>query len=343
MKTLFDKTFINKMELKNRFIRSATLENIAGDNGHLTDKIIELYENLAKGGTGLIITSGAYITDDSKVINGQLGLYSDELIEEYERFTSIIHKYGSKVFIQVLYTSLDGKMLSPMDVTTDDIKAIVTAFGDAAARAKKAGFDGIQIHAAHGNLLSQFLTPYYNKRNDEYNGSIDNRAKIIFETYKAIRSNVGLDYPIIIKINSEDYMDEEGMCFDECKYVCKRLKELGIDAIEVSGGNELSRKNEGTVRKISKNEDAYFKSYAEELANDINVPVILVGGNRDFKVMTNILNQTSIEFFSLSRPLLCESNLINHWKDGNLKQAKCISCNKCLESLGNGTSCIFNR
>ncbi len=344
MKSLFDKTFLGNVELKNRFIRSATMETAAGDKGHLTDRVFTLYEDLAKGGAGLIITSAAYISETSQIFNGQLGFYSDEFIEEYIELTSMIHKYGSKIFIQFDHTKLNEKIVGPMDVTLDDIKSIVAAFGDAAARAKKAGFDGVQIHSAHGGLFSRFLTPYYNNRNDEYSGSIDNRARIIFETYKAIRDKVGSDYSVAIKINSEDYMDN-GMTFDECKHVCKQLEKLGISAVEVSGGTELSRPNEGFSRKIAKNEEPYFKAYTEQLAAAIKIPVILVGGNRDFDVMTDILNQTSIEYFSLSRPLLCEPDLINRWEEGDTKSAKCISCNKCLESMGvsKEVSCIFNR
>jgi 2,4-dienoyl-CoA reductase-like NADH-dependent reductase (Old Yellow Enzyme family) len=342
LKSLFDKTFINKVELKNRFIRSATIENMDSKNGHLADRITKLYEDLAKGGVGLIITSAAYLTGTSQIFPGQLGLYSDELIEEYSEFTSMVHKYGSKIFAQFDHTNLNGKIMGPMDLTLEDIKFIVTAFGDAAARAKKAGFDGVQIHSAHGGLFSKFLTPYYNNRNDQYGGSIDNRARIIFEAYQTIRDKVGSDYPIAIKINSEDCMDN-GMSFDDCKYVCKELEKLGIDAIEISGGSELSGPNEGFARKISKNEGPYFKTYAEEIAKYINVPIILVGGNRDFEVMTNILNETSIEYFSLSRPLLRESDLIKRWQEKDLKPAKCVSCNKCLEAIGSGNevSCIF--
>ncbi|AGF57022.1 2,4-dienoyl-CoA reductase-like NADH-dependent reductase (Old Yellow Enzyme family) [Clostridium saccharoperbutylacetonicum] len=342
MRTLFDKTSINKVQLKNRFIRSATTEHLADEAGFLTDRISNLYEDLAKGGVGLIITSLAYITENSKATNGQIGLYSDELIQEYEKLTSTIHKYGSKIFVQLAFVTLNGEFLTPMNVTADDIQSIVTAFGDAAARAKKAGFDGIQIHAAHGFLFSQFLSPYFNKRIDEYNGSIDNRARIIFDSYKAIRDKVGPDYPVIIKINSEDFINE-GLSFDECKQVCTKLEEIGMDAIEISGGTLISPPNLGTSRKISKNEEAYFKKYAEEIAKDINVPVILVGGNRDFESISNILNQTDIEYFSLARPLLCESNLINRWKEGDFKPAKCLSCNKCLESTEDVTRCVFNR
>lgn len=344
MKSLFDKTFIKKLELKNRFIRSATVENIGGKNGHLSDKVIKLYEDLAKGGAGLIITSSMYLNETSQIFPGQFGLYNDEFAEEYAEFTSMIHKYGSKIFAQFDHTCFNGKIVGPNDLTIDEIKLMVSEFGDAAARAKKAGFDGVQIHSAHGGLFSQFLIPHFNNRNDIYGGSIQNRARIIFEAYKAIRDNVGSDYPIAIKINCEDNL-EDGMSFDECKQVCKELEKLGMDAIEISGGTNSSGPNRSFARKVSKNDTPYFKAYAEEMAKILNIPVILVGGNRDFNVMTNVLNETSIEYFSISRPLLCESDLINRWQEGNLEPVKCVSCNKCLEAIGGGNEgiCIFNR
>jgi len=215
---------------------------------------------------------------------------------------------------------------------------VQTAFADAAFRAKQAGFDGVQMHAAHGYLLSKFLTPYYNRREDEYGGSIENRARMVLETYKVIREKVGPVYPILVKINSEDYM-EQGMTFAECKYVCRELDKIGINAIEVSGGSSSSRPNEGSARKISVEQEAYYKVYAAEIASEISTPIICVGGHRDFAALSAIINETSIEYIALCRPLIYESDLINRWKSGNRERAKCISCNKCFRR--DGTRCVF--
>ena len=225
-------------------------------------------------------------------------------------------------------------------VNQEDIRFLQHAFADAALRAKRAGFDGVQIHAAHGYVLSKFLNPYYNRRSDEYGGTIENRARMLLETYAAIRAKVGPEYPVLVKINCSDFMDQ-GMTFAESRYVCKRLVELGISAIEVSGGSFSSRPNEGPVRIIKKEQGPYFKQYAVEIAHEVDVPVILVGGNRDFRSMEEILNQTEIEYFSLSRPLICESDLINRWQSGDMKPARCISCNKCLGL--EHTTCILNK
>jgi 2,4-dienoyl-CoA reductase-like NADH-dependent reductase (Old Yellow Enzyme family) len=222
-------------------------------------------------------------------------------------------------------------------MTKEEIILVQKSFADAADRAKKAGFDGVQIHAAHGYLLSKFLTPYYNHRTDEYGGDIENRARMVLETYKAIRAEVGPDYQVLIKINSEDFI-EQGMTFADCKYLCHKLTDLGIDAIEISGGSFSSRPNEGSSRNIPPEQESYYKKYAAEIAQEIKIPVILVGGNRDVKGLTEILNNTAIEYTSFCRPFICESDLINRWEK-DTTPAKCVSCNKCYNP--SGTVCIF--
>lgn len=359
MKSLFDQTRLAGMELKNRFVRSATHDGLADEQGHLTEELFQVYENLAKGGVGTIITGLTFVCDQEEQIPRQMGIYNDSFIDEYKKMTDLSHKYGAKIILQIACLgsqtspSASGKIMwgpssvedlgyktTPKEMTLQDLLLVQTAFAEAALRARKAGFDGVQMHAAHGYLLSKFLSPYYNRRSDGYGGSIDNRARMVLETYQAIRAKVGLEYPVLIKINCEDFMDQ-GMTFAECKYVCKKLAELGINAIEISGGSQSSRPDQGVVRVITPEQESYFKPYAAELAREIDIPVILVGGNRNFEGMTEIVNQTSIEYFALSRPLICESNLINQWQSGDLKHAKCISCNKCFRR--GGTSCIFNR
>lgn len=359
MKSLFDQTRLAGMELKNRFIRSATHDGLADEQGHLTEELFQVYENLAQGGVGTIITGLTLVSDQEEQLPRQMGIYSDSFIDEYKKVTAMSHSYGAKIILQIACLgsqtspSASGKIMwgpsavedlgyktIPKEMTAQDILLVQAAFAEAALRAKKAGFDGVQMHVAHGYLLSKFLTPYYNRRSDGYGGSIDNRARMVLETYQAIRAKVGSGYPVFIKINSEDFMDQ-GMTFAECKYVCKKLAELGVNAIEVSGGSQSSRPDQGVARVIMPQQESYFKSYAAELAQEIDIPVILVGGNRSFEGMTELLNQTSIEYFALSRPLICESNLINQWQSGERKHAKCVSCNKCFRR--GGTSCVFNR
>lgn len=359
MKSLFDQTQLAGMKLKNRFVRSATYDGLADERGHMTEALFQVYENLAKGGVGTIITGLACVSAVEEPIPQQMGIYDDSFIEEYKKLTEMSHHYDAKIILQIASPSAQtapsnsGKVMwgpsavedlsyktTPAEMTIQDIHLVQGAFANAALRAKMSGFDGVQMHVAHGYLLSKFLTPYYNRRNDGYGGNIENRIRMVLETYKAIRDKVGPDYPVLIKINCEDFMDQ-GMTFAECKYVCEKLAELGINAVEVSGGIPSSRPKEGTIRVISTEQESYFKPYAEELARDINVPVILVGGNRQVAPLTEILNQTSIEYIALCRPLIRESDLINRWQAGELSSAKCVSCNKCFR-LG-GTRCVFDQ
>lgn len=358
MKSLFDQTQMKSMKLKNRFFRSATYDGAADENGHLTETLLHVYENLAKGGVGAIITGLTAVVGSEQRIPGQMGIYDDTFIDEYKKMTEIVHRYEANIILQIAclgsQSSPKGKAdktlwgpsavedlsykVTPKEMTKQEILAVQTAFADAAFRAKQAGFDGVQIHGAHGYLLSKFLTPYYNRREDEYGGGIENRARMLLETYKTVRDKVGSDYPVLVKINSEDYM-EQGMTFADCKYVCHELAKIGIDAIEISGGSSSSRPNEGSARKISIEQEAYYKTYAAEIAAEISTPVISVGGHRDFAALTGILNETSIEYIALCRPLIYESDLINRWKNGNMERAKCVSCNKCFRR--DGTKCVF--
>jgi 2,4-dienoyl-CoA reductase-like NADH-dependent reductase (Old Yellow Enzyme family) len=362
MKSLFDETHFSGINMKNRFIRSATYDGLADNRGHMTQALFQVYENLANGGVGTIITGITFVSDIEKSLPGEMGIYDDSFIEEYQKLTEMAHNYNTNIILQVVFagppvyagsqTNISDKVIwgpssiedlafkiTPKEMTKEEILFLQKAFADAAFRAKIAGFNGVQIHAAHGYLLSKFLTPYYNRRTDEYGGPIENRARIILETYQGMREKVGPEYPILIKINCDDFMNQ-GMNFEECQYVCKKLAEMGIDAIEISGGSRSSRPNEGASRIITAEQESYFKFYAEEIAKEINVPVILVGGNRDFQLLTGILNHSSIEYFALCRPLICEWNLVNRWQSGDLKRAKCVSCNKCLRM--DGTACIKN-
>ena len=358
MKSLFDETQLSGMKLKNRFVRSATYDGFADERGHLTEELLQIYENLAKGGVGTIITGMTYISDLEGPLPRQMGIYDNSFIVEFKKLTTMIHRYDAKIVLQIAWLGSQSSnaagtvVWGPSEVedlfyktttremNVKDILFVQKAFAEAALRAKRAGFDGVQIHMAHGYLLSKFLTPYYNRRNDRYGGRIENRARISFDTYRAVRDKVGSDYPVLIKINSEDFMNH-GMDFTECKYVCKKLAQLGVSAIEISGGSPSSRANEGAVRTISAEQESYFKTYAAEIAKDVTIPVILVGGNRNFDQLMEIINQTSIEYIALCRPLIRESNLISRWWDGELGSSKCISCNKCFRR--GGTRCVFNK
>lgn len=361
MKKLFDNTTLGNINLKNRFFRSATWEAMADEKGHMTDELYRVYEDLAKGGIGTIITGYAFVTEDEQPNPGMMGIYDDSFISEYKEFTDKIHSFDTNIILQIAYGGSQTTFnvgqrtilgpsavphdicgITPKEATKEDIEYLIESFADASLRAKKSGFDGVQLHGAHGYIYSQFLNPHYNKRTDEYGGSIENRSRIILETLRAMREKVGKDFPILIKINSSDFM-EDGLTFEECKYVCRKLEELGIDAIEISGVLGAKQEDKTVEEKgLSYLEkESYFRKYASEIAEEIDVPIILVGGNRSFSLMEDILNNSKITYFSLSRPFLREPDLINRWKRGDKSKAKCISCGKCRGE--NGNLCIFNR
>jgi len=359
---LFDSTTVNGMQLKNRFIRSAVWMKAAEADGHLNDTVCNIYEELAQGGAGLIITGYAYISDEEQPNPGMIGIYDDSFIDEYRDLTDRVHAAGSKIALQIVFggsqshhpdwekmnilapSDIENRVtgLCPKEASTEDIKRIVKMFGDAAARAKAAGFDAVQIHGAHGYFLSSFLTPYYNRRTDGYNGDIHCRARIIYETYAEIRERVGKDFPVMIKLNFDDFMDEgEGLIFEDALEIFKRLDEMGMDLFEVSATNESSGKGLAPARtKIARlDKQSYFREATAKIAEEVSAPVILMGGNRNVELMTDILNNTKIQYVSLARPLLCEPDLVNIWAENPGYKPKCVSCNQCWISTPN--ACVL--
>lgn len=201
MSKLFETASINKMTLKNLFVRSSTWEGMADGNGEVTELLIDLYRDLARGGVGLILTGGAFITKRGQIGLGMLGAHDDALIPGLKSLAGAVHKEGGRVALQIVHGGSQGNFDTgmpteapsavkerstenmPVEMTAKDIKRVIKEFVEAAGRAKEAGFDGVEIHAAHGYLLSQFLSPYSNRRTDQYGGPIKNRARIILEKF----------------------------------------------------------------------------------------------------------------------------------------------------------------
>ena len=311
----------------------------------------------------MILTGYAYISPEEQPNPRMKGIYDDSFIDEYRELTDKVHSHGSKIAMQIVFggsqshhpkaksmnilapSAVKNRVtgITPKEASKEDIRRIITLFGDAAVRAKKSGFDGVQIHAAHGYFLSMFLTPYYNRRDDEYNGDIHDRARMIYEVYDEVRSRVGKDFPVMVKLNFDDFMDEgEGLVFEDALEVFKRLDELGIDLMEVSATNESSGKGLAPARtKIASiKKQSYFRDATARIAEVVSSPVVLMGGNRDITVMEEILSDSKIQFFSIARPLLSEPDLINKWQESKEYKPRCVSCNKCWLSEPN--SCVLN-
>jgi 2,4-dienoyl-CoA reductase-like NADH-dependent reductase (Old Yellow Enzyme family) len=227
-------------------------------------------------------------------------------------------------------------------MTLEQIRRTIEDFGQGAIRAKEAGFDGVQIHAAHGYLLSQFLSPFFNRREDEYGGSIVNRARIVLEVLRRIREGVGERFPVLIKLNSQDFM-EKGLSVEEMVEVAAMLRGEGIDAIELSGGAHHSGKFMPLrIGCLELPEDEVYYGYeALRYKEKIRVPLMLVGGIRSYQVAEKIIREGLTDYVSLSRPVIREPDLINRWKSGDLRKALCKSDNRCLLSAleGKGLFC----
>ena len=360
MSKLFETSEINGMKLANRFVRSATWEGMAADDGACTPKLIDLMVSLAKGDVGLIITSHAYVSPEGQAGPWQLGVYKDELISGLTEMTKAVHDHGGKIVIQLAHagyfanpkltgqtpiapSNAEGFAKGPrQEMNTDEIQGVVKAYGAAAKRAQKAGFDGVQIHSAHGYLLSQFLSPAFNQRKDEYGGDIRNRARALVEVLRETRRAVGKDYPVLVKMNCQDFI-ENGLQPEDALQAGKMLVENGIDAIELSGGVLIGGKLSPSRMGIkSAEKEAYFQNEARAFKKDISVPLILVGGNRSFQVAERLVNEGVTDYISLCRPLIREPDLIKRWKSGDLSKATCLSDNMCFMPAreGKGIYCL---
>lgn len=363
MSILFESSELNGMALSNRFVRSATWEGMAADDGAVTPKLIETMVDLAKGGVGLIISSHAYVRPEGQAGPWQLGIYKDELISGLREMTAAVHECGGKIVMQLAHagnfaaeqltgqvplvvSDFEGLAESPRkELTVQDISELVAAFADAARRAKSAGFDGVQIHSAHGYLLSQFLSPAFNLRQDEYGGDIRNRARIHLEVYHAIRKTVGKDYPVLIKMNCRDFI-ENGLSLEDSLQAGKLLADAGLDAIELSGGLVTGGRRSPSRPGInSEDKEAYFREEACAFKNQINIPLILVGGIRSFEIAERLVKDNVADYISMSRPFIREPDLIHRWKAGDRRKAKCTSDNLCFKPglEGEGIYCVTEK
>jgi 2,4-dienoyl-CoA reductase-like NADH-dependent reductase (Old Yellow Enzyme family) len=364
MTRLFETTTIENMALANRLIRSATYECLAGDDGSCTPELIDLMARLAKASVGLIVTGLAYVSPEGVVAPKQMGIYSDALLPGLTKMTEAVHANEGKIAIQIMhggaeapYTLTGVKAMGPSErkgetglwcrpMAQEDIDRVVQDFGKAAALARKAGFDAVQIHAAHGWLLSQFLSPYFNERTDVYGGSVHNRAKILLDVYSDIRDAVGLDFPVLIKINSEDFLDN-GFTVDDFLTVAGLLETAGIAAIEMSGGTRYSGQffwsRKGSTE--SQVEEVYYRETAERYKCHIRVPLTVTGGIRSYEVAEELLNQRICDYIGLCRPLIREPELCKRWKSGDTRKAACNSCNLCRRALseGKGLYCVMEK
>ena len=327
MSKIFEPIELNNLKLKNRLVRSATWEGIAKPNGSIENNMYQIYDEVSAGGVGLIITSFMSVSDNDSDFADIMRLSNDGLIPYYKKLTDIVHKNNCPIIAQIALGKYykNGIHIEPDEMSVDDIKEVINEFINAAKRAEIAGFDGVQIHAAHFFFLSRFISPLVNHRTDNYGGNSENRSRILVEIIQGIRK-IAPNLHITTKINSSDFQ-YGGVDEKESLEICKILSKHGIDSIEVSGNGTSvvgikPHKNEG-----------YFVPFAKKLADTVETPVIVVGGLRSKDTIESILNTTNIKLLSLSRPLLREPDLPNKFLNNESEVSKCVSCNACYNSF----------
>jgi 2,4-dienoyl-CoA reductase-like NADH-dependent reductase (Old Yellow Enzyme family) len=350
MHGLFDETTINGMALKNRLVRSATWEGMCDPDGRPTEKLADLYRDLARGGVGLIISGYTFVRPDGKQLPGKMGIHTDAFVDEMKALTRAVHKERSKIVMQLVHAggqtdaaTAGRQTLAPSSVAVEqfpeipeamsqeDIDQVVAAFGAGAKRAQEYGFDGVQLHGAHGYLINQFLSPLTNQRTDKYGGEIENRCRFLMEVYRAVRNKVGNDYPVMIKLNGADNL-EGGLELVDAVFAAKKLDDEGIDGIEVSGGTPVSGDRTPARIKIKDpKQEAYNIDPALQIKNVVKCPVMSVGGFRSFEVADRAVSLRGIDYIAMARPFIREPNLAGRWQQGNRSPAACISCNGCFK------------
>jgi len=383
MSALFKSKKIGQKEIQNRFVHSATYECMANHSGAVTDKLINRYSHIAKGGTGLIIPGYIFVMPNGRSVKWQTGIHNDDMIEGLKNLVDVVHDQGSKIAFQLVHSGRQTDkdtigqtpigpskgprdniyMTKPKEMTEEEIQETIKAFGAAAFRAGEAGADGVQIHAAHGYLINQFLSPFFNKREDYWGGSDEKRFRFIKEIAQEIRKNIPDDMFVLVKLNTQDYTPKEGITIELSKKYAEWLADLPIDGLEVSCGTlsySMFNMIRGDVptkeiimrfplwRKILgklmlKNMEGKFdleEGYNLEAAKAIKpvigeMPLFVVGGLRRVAHMEEVLNNGFADFISMSRPFIREPNIVKKIKEGKSDAVACVSCNKCFAAAAN--------
>ena len=355
MSKLFEPFKINRMQLKNRFVRSATMDNL-GSDGLVTNAQLELYRDLCLGEVGLIISSGIFPSKSGWAGKGQLGAHTDATIPSLKQIADTVHKYQGKVAAQLLHGGwmanpefIAQQPIGPSDVkypatdvlikglSNDEVYEEIEHFIQAGRRLIEAGFDAIQFHGAHSWLLSAFLSPATNHREDEFGGTPQNRANFVLKIYEGIRKIAGPEYPIFIKLGLRDY-HPQGKSREEGLEQALLFEKAGMDAIEISEGLEEDRSHH--IRQ-----DALKPYYLEECQRArelLKLPLILVGGMRQLKDIEKVVDSGLADAVSMCRPFVMDRYIVKKFHEGTANSSGCTSCNGCVGLLRTTLRCVLN-
>ena len=353
MSILFSPITVGSLTLRNRLMRSATAERLADpNNGAPLPKLAQLYRELAEGGIGLIVTGHVYVDRRGKAHPEMAALDNDALIPRWREIIAPAQAAGAKVMVQINYggASCDSTVtpdsLSPSGVPTnesnpnpgvmtdDDVQALILAFGQAARRAVEAGFDGVQIHGAHGYITSQFLTPSTNLRTDRWGGSAEKRLTFLRALCTQVRDQVGDDYPVWIKLGVAGE-EAHGFALEDGVVAAVSSVETGVDSIELSHAL-------GTPSWAGDSTEPPFLKMAEAVRAAVgdDFPLALVNGIRDKSTMESLVTDGGVQLVSLCRPLIVEPDLPNKLQSGISERASCARCSQCWPNdMGEGIAC----
>ena len=350
--TIFEPLSIKKYKTINRLMRSATCEYMADEDGRPKESLIELYRNLVDGKTGIIMTGYCYVLPNGKSNPGQSGIYSDDLIPVWRNIIKEVENSPTLILMQVVHGGRQVRKKNhpgpiwapsavpdtvfktePLEMTPAEIEEVIAAFVNAAVRAEKIGCRGVQFHVAHGYLLSQFLSPYTNRRSDAYGGDQEKRTRIVIEIIERTKEKVAKDFIISAKVNGEDFVPG-GLTLQQAVISAKLMKQAGLDFIEVSGGMVESKA--GAVRKNIETtaDEGYFNTHARAIRSETGLLTAAVGGFRSLSVMEDTLTSGTADLISLCRPLIREPDLSVKFENKVTLRAACISCNRCFNPKG---------
>jgi len=354
MPELFQPVVLSNLTLRNRFMRSATAERLSEPDGTPKPELARMMAELARGGVGLIVLGHTFVRPDGKASVGMAGLWRDEQVPAFAHIAEAVHAEGGVIAIQINHggrqanpTFVDGPLLAPSalppsewepahrELAPDEIGALIDCYGEAARRVKEAGFDAVQIHGAHGYLVSQFLSPHANRRHDEWGGSVENRSRFLREVAGRVRQRVGRGYPVLIKLGLADFIPG-GLTLEDGLKVVEMLEDMDIDLLEISGG---AGPGNARANIRSEEDEAYFLPWAREARQRTRLPIALVGGIRSLPVMQSVIDEGAADIISMSRPFIREPDLVKKLANGIATRASCISCGLCSQHNDVPTRC----
>lgn len=352
---LFQPGYFGKLKVKNRLVMPPMVRNYADFDGSSTRRYEAHIERIALGGVGTIILEASYVDPAGKGFEHQLGVHAYHIIPGLKSLVAIAHYRGVAIGPQLFHAGrqtsskvtrmpviapspIPDPLMQELPRTPDkyEIDRIVLSFGNAAGRAQAAGCDFVEIHAAHGYLVNQFLSPFSNKRTDEYGGSLENRMRFLLEILQAVRAATGHDFPVLVRI-SADELQPGGLTLEETTKIAKQLEQEGVAAIDVSVGNYASY-NQGMMIQPMAIDDGILVPYAEAIKKSVSIPVIAVGKIRTPELAEHIITGKKADFIAIGRGLLADPDWPLKAAGGARHRINhCIACNQgCISRLFSG-------